>query len=107
VAQPATGTVSRSPGDGWSTRLAPAALSRADEQLDDPRTRKAAAQLHEVMKLEVSPDGELRHLHGSAVPAGPADFAAFALGCREFARMAQRKDADALAIKLLAAAGGR
>jgi len=35
------------------------------------------------------------------VPAGPADYAALALGCREFARAAHRDEADALATQLL------
>ena len=43
---------------------------------------------------------------GAAAPGAPADYAALALGCREFAKAARRADAEALANRLLARAGG-
>jgi uncharacterized protein YyaL (SSP411 family) len=86
-----------------------AALSRAGEQLNEPRYLKAAAQLFDAVKKEflISPDDDLRRLHGSSVPAAPVDYTALAMGCREFARAAHRPDADQLATRLLALATAR
>lgn len=86
-----------------------AALSRAGAQLNEPRYQTAAAHLFDALKKEfiLSPDGDLRHQRGSATLAAPVDYAALALGCREFARAAHRPDADALATKLLARAGSQ
>jgi len=84
-----------------------AALSRAGAQLGEPRYAAAAARTFDAIKkiFLVSPDGDLRRLRGSATPAAPADYAALALGCREFARGAHRPEADALATRLLSRAG--
>lgn len=81
-----------------------AALSRAGEQLNEPRYLKAAASLFDVVKKEyfLSPAGDLRRLRGSAVPAAPVDYAALALGFRKFSQAAHRGDADKLANQLLA-----
>jgi uncharacterized protein YyaL (SSP411 family) len=86
-----------------------AALAEAGGQLNEPRYLKAAEQLFGAIKkiFVVGADGELRHLRGSAAPAGPADYAALALGCREFARVAHRPEAEALAVRLLATADSR
>lgn len=83
-----------------------AALSRAGAQLGEPRYLEAAGRTFEVIKKQflLSPDGDLRRLRGSTAPAAPADYAAVALGCREFARAAHRNEADALATRLLARA---
>ncbi len=81
-----------------------AALARAGEQLNEPRFAKAAAQLSDAIKKHFlrSEAGELRRLRDSDLPAGPADYAAVALGCREFSRTAHQPDASALADRLLA-----
>ncbi|HEY4246352.1 MAG TPA: DUF255 domain-containing protein [Lacunisphaera sp.] len=81
-----------------------AALSRAGEQLNEPRYLKAAAQLFDLIKKDflLSPDGDLRRLKGSSVPAAPVDYTALALGCREFSRVTHRPDAGKLATRLLA-----
>ncbi len=84
-----------------------AALAQAGAQLGEPRYLAAAARLFDTVKKDflATPEGDLRRWSGSTVPAAPADYAALALGCREFARAAKRPDADALATKLLARAG--
>ena len=86
-----------------------AAFARAGTELAEPRYLKAAEQLFGVIKQKfiAGKDGDLRHLRGSTVPAGPADYNALALGCREFARAAHHKEADALATRLLATSVGR
>lgn len=86
-----------------------AALSRAGEQLNEPRYLKTAAQLFDAIKKNflLSPDGDLRRLRGSPVPAVPVDYTALALGCREFSRAAHRPDAGELATRLLALAATR
>jgi uncharacterized protein YyaL (SSP411 family) len=86
-----------------------AALSRAGEQLNEPRYLKAAGQLFDAIKKNflLSPDGDLRRLRGSPVPAVPMDYTALALGCREFSRAAHRPDAGELATRLLALAASR
>ena len=53
----------------------------------------------------ISAAGDLRRLRGSDAPAAPADYAALALGCREFSKAAKNADAAALADRLLARAG--
>jgi uncharacterized protein YyaL (SSP411 family) len=83
-----------------------AALARAGEVLDEPRYRAAAAHTFAVIQREflLTPAGDLRRFRGSALPAAPEDYAAVALGCREFARTAHHKEALALADTLLARA---
>jgi hypothetical protein len=56
-------------------------------------------------ELVISADGDVRRLRGSAAPGAPADYAALALGCREFAKTARRADAEALSNRLIARAG--
>ncbi len=84
-----------------------AALARTGAQSGDARYLDAAARLYAAVQKEfvLSPKGDLRHQRGSGVAAGPADYAALALGCREFARAAHRPAADALATRLLERAG--
>jgi len=79
------------------------ALARAGSQLGDSRYLAAAKRtLGAVRKAYLkAPDGDLRHMSGSAVPADAADYAAVALGCREYARAVGDKGADALASRLL------
>ena len=86
-----------------------AALVRAGEQLNEPRYLKAATSLFEAVKKEfvLSKAGDLRRLRGSAAPAAPVDYAALAVGCREFSRAAHRPDAGEMAARLLALAGSR
>jgi hypothetical protein len=85
-----------------------AALARAGAQLNEPAYLAAAARTFDLVskQLVVSADGEVRRLLGSAAPGAPADYAALALGCREFANAARRADGEALANRLLARAGG-
>ena len=84
-----------------------AALARAAAQLNEPAYLAAAARTFAVVQKQfvVSADGDLRRLRGSAAPAAPADYAALALGCREYAKAARNADAEALATCLLARAG--
>ncbi len=101
------------PRDGPATARAHglllAALARAGLQLEEPRYLKAATQLFAVVQKEfsLSAAGELRHLRGADTPAGPADYAALALGCRELARAGRRPELEKLATQLLAQASGR
>lgn len=83
-----------------------AALSRAAVQLNDAAYLAAAARTFAAVQQEfvVSADGDLHRMRGSAAPAGAGDYAALALGCREFAKAAKQADAGALADKLLARA---
>jgi len=84
-----------------------AALARAAAQLNEPAYLAAAARTFAAVQTQfvVSADGDLRRLHGSTAPAAPADYAALALGCREFSKAAKNADAAALADRLLARAG--
>jgi uncharacterized protein YyaL (SSP411 family) len=80
------------------------ALARAGAQLGEPRYLAAAKRtLGAVRKSFLrSGEGDLRRMDGSALPAAADDYAAVALGCREYARAAKDKAADALAVRLLA-----
>ena len=84
-----------------------AALSRAAAQLNDPGYLAAAARTFAAVQTQLvaSAEGDLRRLRDSAAPAAPADYAALAYGCREFAKAAKNADADALADRLLKRAG--
>jgi len=84
-----------------------AALARAAAQLNAPEYLAAATRLFAAAQKRyvVSADGDLRRLQGSEAPGAPTDYAALALGCREFAQAAKNADADALAGRLLARAG--
>jgi uncharacterized protein YyaL (SSP411 family) len=79
------------------------ALSRAGAQLGSPVYLAAAKDTLAVVRKAflVSPDGTLRRLAGSDLPADPGDYAAVALGCRDYARASGDKAASALADKLL------
>jgi uncharacterized protein YyaL (SSP411 family) len=80
------------------------ALSRAGYQLHEPRYVEAAKRLLSSVKKAflVAPDGTLRHLAGSNIPASPEDYAALALGCQDYSRAAKDKAAASLANQLLA-----
>jgi len=80
------------------------ALSRAGAQLGEARYIEAARRtLAAVRKNFLSkPDGSLCRLSGSSLPADADDYAALALGCRDFARAANDREAAALASRLLA-----
>jgi hypothetical protein len=84
-----------------------AALARAAVQLKEPSFLAAATRTFAAVQTQfiVSGDGDVRRLRGSAAPAAPADYAALALGCREFSKASKNADADALANRLLARAG--
>ena len=84
-----------------------AALSHAGAQLNDKAYLAAAARTYDVVAKQfvASPDGDVRRLRGSDDPGAPVDYAALALGCREFAKAAHRADAESLASRLLARAG--
>ena len=84
-----------------------AALARAGAQLNEPRYLTAAAHTFDVVskQLIVSADGDVRRLFGSNTPGSPADYAALAIGCREFAKATKRAEAETLADRLLARAG--
>jgi uncharacterized protein len=86
-----------------------AALARAGEQLNEPRYLKAAAQLFEAVKKQfvLSPEGDLRRLRNSTVPAAPVDYTALAFGCREFSRAAHKPEAGDFAQRLLTLANSR
>jgi hypothetical protein len=86
-----------------------AALSRAAGQLNDPAYLAVAARTFAAVQKQfvVSADSDVRRLRGSTAPAAPADYAALALGCREFSKAAKNADAGALANRLLARAGSR
>ena len=83
-----------------------AALARAGGELKQPLYRQAATQLLAVVEKEffLSSSGELRHLRGANTPAGPADYAALALGYRELARAEHRPELERLAAQWLALA---
>ena len=84
-----------------------AALARAAEQLNEPAYQTAAGNLFEFVQKQIvlSPAGDLRRMRGSNAAAAPVDYAALALGSRDFGRVAQRADASAFADKLLTRAG--
>ncbi len=84
-----------------------AALARAGGQLNEPAYLAAAGRLYEVVQKQfvVSADSDLRRLQGSASPASPADYAALALGSREYGRAAKNAAAETFASRLLARAG--
>jgi uncharacterized protein YyaL (SSP411 family) len=79
------------------------ALARAGEQFHESRYLEAAAHTFEALKKNfLLPTGsDLRRISGSSSPASPTDYAAVALGLREFGRVAKRADANELATKLL------
>jgi uncharacterized protein YyaL (SSP411 family) len=80
------------------------ALSRAGSQLGNPRYLIAARKTLAAVRRSflVPADGSLRRLEGSALAADADDYAALALGCRDFARAANDKGAAALSDRLLA-----
>jgi uncharacterized protein YyaL (SSP411 family) len=80
------------------------ALARAGEQLGERRYLAAARRTLEAVKAGflLSQDGALRRMEGSALPAAADDYAALALGCQDFARAANDRDAAAFATLLLA-----
>lgn len=84
-----------------------AALACAGSRLHDPQYLAAAARTFEIISKQfvVSSDGKVRRLLGSEAPGAPFDYAALALGCRKFAAVAHRPDAEILANHLLAYAG--
>jgi uncharacterized protein YyaL (SSP411 family) len=79
------------------------ALSRAGAQLGNPRYVEAARRTLAAVKRSflVSADGTLRRFAGTSIPADADDYAALALGCRDYGRVAKDREAAALAEKLL------
>jgi hypothetical protein len=84
-----------------------AALARAGAQLNDKGYLVAAARTFDIISKQfvLSADADVRRLSGSEAPGSPVDYAALALGCREFGKAAHRADASALANRLLTRAG--
>lgn len=81
-----------------------AALSRAGTQLSEPQYLEAAKSLFAVIKKEfiISTVGDVRRVRGNTTAGAPTDYAALALGSREYSQVTKSKDADALANQLLA-----
>lgn len=81
-----------------------AALSRAGVQLAEPKYLDAAKLLFATVKKEfiTSATGDVRRLRGSASAGTPVDYAALALGCREYGQATKNNEADTLAAQLLA-----
>jgi hypothetical protein len=79
------------------------ALTRAGAQLGEPRYMDAARRTFAAVRADflLSPDGRLRRMAGSALPAAADDYAALALGCGDYARAAKSADAAALSARLL------
>lgn len=79
------------------------ALCRAGTQLGEPRYIEAARRtLAAVRAAFLAPaDGSLLRFRGSSTPAAPEDYAALALGCRQYAAAAGDRGAAALADRLL------
>ncbi len=79
------------------------ALSRAGAQLGSTVYMSAARDTLAAVRKAflVSPDGTLRRFAGSELPADAGDYAALALGCRDYAHAANDKAASTLADKLL------
>jgi uncharacterized protein YyaL (SSP411 family) len=80
------------------------ALALAGKQLGEPRYLAAATRTLNAVKASflVLPSGDLRRLSGAPCPAAPVDYAALALGCRDYANTLGDTSADELAGKLLA-----
>ena len=95
------------PRDELATAAAHGLLLAALARAGEPSYLEAAGRLFAAVQKQflTSADGGLRHQAGSLVPGVPADYAAIAFGCRQYARAAHRPDADALAVRLLAKAG--
>jgi uncharacterized protein len=79
------------------------AMARAGMQLGEPRYVGAAKRIFATITkgFLVSPDGTLRRMRGSALPASADDYAAVALGCRDYAAAAHDKAAMELAGRVL------
>jgi uncharacterized protein YyaL (SSP411 family) len=96
------------PRDGRATAgaygLLLSAFSRAAEHFKDAAYLTAArGTLADARKhFLVSPAGELRRLRDTDLPAAAGDYAAMALGCRDYAHAANSRAAGALADRLLA-----
>jgi len=85
------------------------ALCRAGAQYLQPRYVGFAHNILAVYQRDflLSPDGSMRHLAGSPVPATAQDYAAAALGCRALAEISRDKVARDLADKFLAQLSSR
>ncbi|HVT73595.1 MAG TPA: DUF255 domain-containing protein [Lacunisphaera sp.] len=82
-----------------------AALAQAGAQPGGERFAAAAAKLFATIQVKfAAAPGALHRFAGGDAPASPQDFAAVALGCREFGRTAKNAGAGALADQLLARA---
>ncbi len=79
------------------------ALARAGAQLGEPRYAEAARRTFAAVRADLlmSPDGRLRRMAGTALPAAADDYAALALGCADYAQAAKNADAAALSTLLL------
>jgi uncharacterized protein YyaL (SSP411 family) len=78
------------------------ALSRAGVQLGEGRYLGAAGKaLRAVRARFLAADGSLLRFAGASTPAAPEDYAALALGCRDYAAATGDREAGALADRLL------
>jgi uncharacterized protein YyaL (SSP411 family) len=95
------------PRDGRATAgaygLLLSAFSRAGEHLKDGAYLKAARKTLSDVRTHflISPGGALRRFGDSDLPAAAGDYAAMALGCRDYAHAANDRSAAALADRLL------
>ena len=80
-----------------------AALARAGQQLHEPRYASAARKTFRALRKAYlkSSAGDLSRMAESSEAASPADYGAFAFGCREYASASGDRAAGALADRLL------
>lgn len=82
-----------------------AAFAQAGAQPGGERFAAAATKLSATIQTQfAAPAGALHRFAGGQIAAAPQDYAAVALGCREFGRVAKNAGAGELADKLLARA---
>jgi len=79
------------------------AMARAGVQLNEPRYIAAAARILATIRdgFQVAPDATLRRMRGSTLAASAGDYAAVALGCRDYAVAANDKPAMELSRRVL------
>ncbi|HVZ64664.1 MAG TPA: DUF255 domain-containing protein [Lacunisphaera sp.] len=80
-----------------------AAFAQAGAQPGGERFAAAATKLFSAIQAQfAATTGSLHRFAGGEIPAAPQDYAAVALGCREFGRTMKNAEAGELADKLLA-----
>jgi uncharacterized protein YyaL (SSP411 family) len=80
------------------------AMARAGVQLNDIRYIAAARRILVTIRdgFQVAPNGTLRRMRGSSLPASAVDYAAVALGCRDYAVAVNDQAAMAYSGRVLA-----